>query len=95
MVTRLPPLLPTRCGSNITLFPVDFQMCLVVHLRITATILTVASTPTNPDFVTISAGSVIETSDDLVEPGLPHVTLGDLLAFTSDIHKRTQHIGNA
>ena len=60
-----------------------------VRLRVTVELLAV--TAVNSRFVTLSEGSVIETSDELIEPGLHHVNFGgnDLLAFTRDIQERT------
>ena len=45
-------------------------------------------------FVTIPAGAVIETSDELHQPGFVHVNLdGNIfLAFKRDIKERTQPI---
>jgi hypothetical protein len=76
------------------LFGVASKVFHVVHRRVTDSILAVASTPRNPDFITIPAGSVIETADDFSKPGLHRVTFDgkDLLAFTRDILERTQHI---
>jgi hypothetical protein len=67
----------------------------VINLRVTASILAVSPIPTSPDIVTIPAGSVIETHDDITVPGLHHVTLDgkSLLAFTRDIQERTEHLG--
>lgn len=47
-----------------------------------------------PDLVTIPAGAMIETSDDLTETGLHRVAFDgkDLLAFTRDIRERTQEL---
>lgn len=60
-----------------------------VRLRVTVELLAV--TAVNPRFVTLSEGSVIETSDDLADPGFHHVNFrgNDLLAFTRDIQERT------
>jgi hypothetical protein len=43
-------------------------------------------------FATVSVGSIIETSDDLADPGLHALKVGDeeLLAFTRDIEERTE-----
>ena len=72
-------------------------MSLMLHLRVTSEILAVASRPTNHSFVTIPTGSMIETSDDLAEPGLRWVTFEgkDLLAFTRDIRERTEKVKTA
>lgn len=45
-------------------------------------------------FVTIPAGSIIESSGDLLEPGLHAVTLDgqELFAFARDLEERTQLI---
>src|SRR5579863_617443 len=67
-------------------------MATVVRLHVTSEILAVAKQSTDHHFVTIPVGSVIETFDDLVEPGLRPVMFDgkDLLAFTRDIRERTQ-----
>jgi hypothetical protein len=67
-------------------------MQLIVLLRVQSEILAV--TATEQRFVTIPAGAVIETSGDLVEPGLHHITYDgqDLLAFARDIRERTRLI---
>jgi len=66
-------------------------MAIAVHLRVTSEILAVATQPEDPCFVTIPAGSMIDTSGDLAGPGLHHVLFHgqDLLAFTRDIRERT------
>lgn len=68
------------------------MMPLVVLLRVQSEILAV--TATSQRFVTIPAGVVIQTSGDLTEPGLHHITYQgqDLLAFTRDIRERTRVI---
>jgi len=50
----------------------------------------------NSGFVTLPAGAFIETTDDLVEPGLHEVRCYDktLLAFTRDIHERTKELSS-
>jgi len=47
-----------------------------------------------PDFVTIPAGAMIETSDDLTERGLHHVVFDgkDTLPITRDIRERPQKL---
>ena len=69
-------------------------MAIVVRLQVMSEILAVAAQRDEHCFVTIPAGSAIETSDDLAEPGSRHATFDskDLLAFTRDIRERTQHI---
>jgi hypothetical protein len=71
-------------------------MAIVVRFHVTSEILAVPAQTADRGFVTIPAGAVIETSDDLVEPGLHRVTFDckDLLAFTRDIRERTEHIEN-
>jgi hypothetical protein len=48
-------------------------------------------------FVLISAGSIIETTDDLEEPGFHRVRDHgqDLMAFTRDIRKKTEQVYSA
>lgn len=66
-------------------------MQLVAHLRAKSAILAVTATDRHK-FVTIPAGAMIETSDDLVEPGFIRLTFegNHLLAFTRDIRERTE-----
>ena len=70
------------------------NMSLVVHLRVNSEILALAAQPAEHGFVTIPAGSMIDTSGDLAQPGLHHVFFRgqDLLAFTRDIRERTNRI---
>lgn len=51
----------------------------------------------NSEFVMIPAGSIIETTDDLTEPGFHRVRHHgqDLLAFTKDIRERTEKVSLA
>ncbi len=64
------------------------------HLQVTSSILAVAA-GADHDFVTIPAGAVIVTSDEIVEPGLHRVTFDGraLLAFARDIQERTEPHG--
>ncbi len=64
-----------------------------LHLHVTSSFLAVAASAEHK-FVTIPAGATIQTSDDLVEPGLHQVTFDGraLLAFTRDIQERTAHV---
>ena len=69
-------------------------MAHVVRLRVISEILAVTVHPSIPRFVTIPSGSVIETPDDLVQPGL-HSVMNEgrhLFAFAQDIHERTQAV---
>ena len=63
----------------------------VVRFRVTSPFLAVGSSQ-HRGFVTIPQGSVIETSDDLEEPGLHSMKLGheNLFAFARDIGERTE-----
>ena len=66
----------------------------VTHLHVTSPIITVASKGEH-DFVTIPAGSVIETFDDLNDSTELHPVRFDgrsLLAFKRDIGERTEQI---
>jgi hypothetical protein len=69
-------------------------MASAVRLHVTSEILAVATQPDDHCFVTIPAGSAIETSDDLAEPGFRPVRFEgrDLLAFTRDIRERTEQV---
>ena len=71
-------------------------MSRIFQLRVTSSILAVTKT-THNNFIRIPTGALIETSDDLAEPGLRHVTLDDkeLLVYTRDIRERTQYIETA
>ena len=64
-----------------------------LQLHVTSSILAVAASAEHK-FVTIPAGATIQTSDDLVEPGLHRVMFDGrtLLAFTRDIQERTAHL---
>jgi hypothetical protein len=72
-------------------------MASAVRLHVTSEILAVSTRMGDHGFITIPAGSVIETSDDLAEPGFHAVMFNgsDLLAFTRDIHERTQGLGRS
>ena len=63
----------------------------VVRLRVTDTILAVSPVPAGSGFVTIPAGAVIETTDNIINLGLHAVTYEgrELLVFTRDIRERT------
>jgi hypothetical protein len=63
----------------------------VVRFRVTSPFLAVGSSQQG-GFVTIPRGAVIETSDDLREPGLHLMKLGpeNLFAFARDIEERTE-----
>lgn len=65
---------------------------LSMHL-VKAALLTVTAT-SDHKFVTVPAGVKIECSDNLAEPGFVHITFDgtDLLAFTRDIHERTETV---
>ena len=62
-----------------------------IHLRVLSPLLALAATAA---YVTIPETAVIETTDDLAEPGFHRVRyLGEsLLAFARDIEERTQRI---
>ena len=62
----------------------------VVHRRVISPVLAVKGR----GFETIPIGSIIETSDDLREPGLNSIRFGteELFAFTRDIEERSQQI---
>ena len=66
-------------------------MLSVVRHRVFSPILT---TTKARGFVTIPAGSIVETSDDMYEPGLHSIRLGneELFAFTRDIEERSERI---
>lgn len=66
---------------------------MLIHLRVKSPFLAIA-TPPRHEFVTIPAGAIIETLDDLAEPGLHPMKFGGvaLLAFTRDIKERTEQI---
>lgn len=70
-------------------------MANAVRLHVISEILAVPMQVEKHSFITIPAGSVIETSDDLVEPGFRPVMFDgrDLLAFTRDIRERTEQVG--
>ena len=68
-------------------------MARVIQLRVKSSIVAVPPVH-HHGFVTIPAGSIIESSDDLVEPGLHRVRFDgkDLLVFTRDIFERTERV---
>ena len=68
-------------------------MARVLQLRVTSSIVAATTTSRHHNFITIPAGALIETSDDLTEPGLRDVTLNcqALLAYTRDIREQTQY----
>ena len=70
------------------------DMTHTAHLQVVSPILAVDARSSG--FVTLPAGAVIETSDDLAEPGLHEVRCYDktLLAFTRDIHERTKELSS-
>ena len=63
------------------------------RLRVTTPFLSI-SAAMKPRFVTIPAGSIINSVDDLNEPGLRGVRFDgqELLAFTRDIRERTEQL---
>jgi hypothetical protein len=65
-----------------------------IHLRVMSPLLALAATA---DYVTIPETAVIETADDLSEPGFRQVRYEgeSLLVFSRDIHERTQRIFRA
>jgi len=69
----------------------------VVRLHVTLPILAITAQLTKQNFVDILAGSMIETSDDLSEPGLHPVTFEgqQILVFTRDIAERTEPLKEA
>ena len=68
-------------------------MAIPVRFHVTSEILALA-TRSDHRFVTIPAGSMIDTSEDLAQPGLHHVFFHgqELLAFTRDIRERTYQV---
>ena len=65
-----------------------------VRLHVVSPMLAVTPQDANPGFVDIPVGSVIETLDDLSEPGLHPVTFEgrQLLAFARDIRERSVRV---
>jgi hypothetical protein len=65
-----------------------------VRLHVTLPILAITAQLSKYNFVEIPAGSVIDTSGDLSEPGLHPVTFEgqQLLLFTRDIAERTERV---
>ena len=68
-----------------------------VRLHVTLPILAITAQLSKHNFVDIPAGSVIEASGDLSEPGLHPVTFEgrQLLVFTGDIAERTEPVRGA
>jgi len=68
-------------------------MAPLVRLRVRSEILAVPVVY-HHGFIKIAAGSIIETADDLAEPGLHHVSFDgkDVLVFARDILERTEKI---
>jgi hypothetical protein len=66
-----------------------------VHLHVVAPFLAVDAK--SLEFMTITPGSIIETTDDLTEPGLHRVRWyrQTLLVFTRDIQERTKELSAA
>ena len=71
------------------------DMTEVIHLHVVTPVLAVDAK--SSQFVTITPGSTIETTDDLAEPGLHEVRWyrQTLLVFTRDIQERTQELAAA
>lgn len=71
-------------------------MASAVRMHVTSDIMAVTVQPTIPRFVNIPVGSVIETSNDLLQPGLHPVTFEgrELLAFAQDIQERAHAVGS-
>jgi hypothetical protein len=67
-------------------------MACFVRLVLTLPILAVTEHSSDHRFVEIPTGSLIETPDDLAEPGLRPVRFDgvELLAFARDIRERTR-----
>ena len=72
-----------------------FTMIRAVRFQVLSPLMTVDAMKS--EFVMISAGSIIETTDDLTGPGFHRVRhhSQDLLAFTRDIRERTQKVSLA
>ena len=68
----------------------------LARFRVISPFLAVRSSPRHERFVTVPQGAIIETTDDLQEPGLGTVMVGGdiLLAFHRDIVERTEPIGD-
>ena len=64
----------------------------ITRYRVHSPFVAVRPSPQKDRFVTIPVGSVIETSEDLREPGLGTMTVNgtNLLAFHRDIIERTE-----
>lgn len=64
----------------------------VVRRRVVSALLAVLPSAKSRGFVTIAEGSIIETSDDLSQPGLRSIQLQgrEFLAFTRDIQERAE-----
>ena len=71
------------------------QMASPLVFRVTLPL--VAVTQRNPNFLTIPAGAIIETTSDLAEPGLHVVSFrgSDVLAFARDILERSERLSAA
>jgi hypothetical protein len=69
-------------------------MANAVRLHVVSEILAVPMQTERHSFISIPVGSVIETSDDFVEPGFRPVKFNgrDLLAFTRDIREHTERV---
>jgi hypothetical protein len=69
-------------------------MATSVRLHVISEILAMPTQTEKHAFITIPAGSAIETSEDLAEPGLRPVMFEgrQLLAFTRDIREHTQRV---
>ena len=63
----------------------------VVHFHVKSPFTAVTATPDHK-FVTIPAGVIIDSSDDVKEPGLRRIVCDgrDLLAFARDIRERAE-----
>jgi hypothetical protein len=70
------------------------RMANAVRLHVVSEILAVPMQTEKHSFITIPPGSVIETSEDFVEPGFRPVKFDgrELLAFTRDIRERTERV---
>jgi hypothetical protein len=66
----------------------------VARRRVTVELLTVTQCETKSSFVTIPEGSIIETTNELQEPGLCVVNFDgkELLAFTRDLREKTEKL---
>jgi len=73
------------------------QVSNVVRLHVTDAIVAVSPVPATSDFVTIPAGAVIDTRDNMNILGLHPVTYDgrELMVFTRDIRERTVRLLSA